>query len=640
MSLHDWRVTEVEISGAMILMPQKIVGRGIYSMRNEANMDKTVIGTSSSVGSVGFAETSDIKVEMETSSFVGSVGFADTLKTENKSESDSEIKISVADKSEIFSTINYIPDGRCTATFNAVLKADYKNLDECEFKPLEDVKNEFPEVRECPIHVLPEAFRLLAEHQAAGTQCPIDFLVTPMIAMLGVAIGSRAGLRPKQKDTSWLEIPNLYGMIVGAPSSNKTSSISTAFSPLNQIQNDHNAKFDEEMENYEIEYQVYEAREKHLTDELKASIKNSGKEKKEHGTSIFEHTQNELKELKTQRPDKPPEIRIKTTDATVEKLQELNSANPRGLLVLVDELSGFLNNFKKSGRESDRAYFLDCWSAKKIGQDIDRIGRGHTHIPRPCLSLFGGIQEGPLSKLLNDCVNQSNDGFIQRMQLTVWPDISDSYEFIDEPLPTKLVDSVNQIVDNLYWCRYEDIGGLKLEDEDLCAFNFTNDAQELFRDWQVELMEEIRGKNDLPVLMVEHLAKYPSLVSSLALIFHLVDCVSQKGVEGGVTIEALNRAIIFAKYLRSHANRMYSCSAKDKNQDFEKIVSMIKHNDLSEVFTPRDIYRNKSIGKQETESILDELIEMGWLARIAAKLEEGGRPSIKYFVNPLLKNFL
>ena len=90
--------------------------------------------------------------------------------------------------------------------------------------------------------------------------------------------------------------------------------------------------------------------------------------------------------------------RYQTSDATVEKLGVLLQQNPTGLLVQRDELTGWLRSLDKQGREGDRSFFLEAWN-----------GNGHFHrltgspavrcfVPALCLSVFGGVQPGPISQ--------------------------------------------------------------------------------------------------------------------------------------------------------------------------------------------------------------------------------------------------
>jgi putative DNA primase/helicase len=52
-------------------------------------------------------------------------------------------------------------------------------------------------------------------------------------------------------------------------------------------------------------------------------------------------------------------------------------------------------------------------------------------------------------------------------------------------------------------------------------------AQELFDRWGADLEHRLRAEEDYPVPL-SHLAKYRSLLPSLALLFHLID-----GVDAG-----------------------------------------------------------------------------------------------------------
>jgi len=114
------------------------------------------------------------------------------------------------------------------------------------------------------------------------------------------------------------------------------------------------------------------------------------------------------------------ERRFHTNDVTVEKLGELLRDNPHGMLVLRDELAGWLRALDKTGREGDREFFLEGWNGTG-SYTVDRIGRGTIHIPSLTLSLFGGIQPGKLQALVASAIHGGcgDDGLLQRFQLTV-----------------------------------------------------------------------------------------------------------------------------------------------------------------------------------------------------------------------------
>ncbi len=56
------------------------------------------------------------------------------------------------------------------------------------------------------------------------------------------------------------------------------------------------------------------------------------------------------------------EKRYIVNDGTVEKLGELLNHNPRGLLLVRDELVGLLRTLDKQGHENDRAFYLESWA--------------------------------------------------------------------------------------------------------------------------------------------------------------------------------------------------------------------------------------------------------------------------------------
>jgi hypothetical protein len=53
--------------------------------------------------------------------------------------------------------------------------------------------------------------------------------------------------------------------------------------------------------------------------------------------------------------------------------------NPSGVLVIRDELSGWLATLDKPGREGERGFFLSAWNGD-TGYTMDRIGRGSIHV--------------------------------------------------------------------------------------------------------------------------------------------------------------------------------------------------------------------------------------------------------------------
>ena len=102
------------------------------------------------------------------------------------------------------------------------------------------------------------------------------------------------------------------------------------------------------------------------------------------------------------------------------------------MLVVRDELTGWLAQLDKHGREGERQFLLQAW-AGDMGFTIDRIGRGSIRVPAVCVSLLGNIQPGRLRGYLSNMLEggPTDDGLFQRFQILVWPDLPRNWRLVD-----------------------------------------------------------------------------------------------------------------------------------------------------------------------------------------------------------------
>ena len=66
----------------------------------------------------------------------------------------------------------------------------------------------------------------------------------------------------------------------------------------------------------------------------------------------------------------------------------------------------------------------------------------------------------------------------------------------------------------------------RLEEGEIPALRFSLEGQEIFNAWRTELELRLR-KGDLLPALESHLAKYRSLMPSIALIFYAVEALSK-----------------------------------------------------------------------------------------------------------------
>lgn len=198
--------------------------------------------------------------------------------------------------------------------------------------------------------LLPDALRGWVMDEADRMPCPPDFIAAGAIVTLSSIIGARCAIKPKACD-SWLIVPNLWGGIVGLPSSKKSPAISVTLKPLERLIALAMESYQTDANTFEADKTVFEA----TKEAIESRIKSAAKAK----DSKIENLTNIAKELQNHRenaPDIPILRRYKTNDTTVEKLGELLRDNPMGLLVLRDELIGLIASWDREGRESDRAF--------------------------------------------------------------------------------------------------------------------------------------------------------------------------------------------------------------------------------------------------------------------------------------------
>lgn len=151
----------------------------------------------------------------------------------------------------------------------------------------------------------------------------------------------------------------------------------------------------------------------------------------------------------------------------------------------------------------------------------------------------------------------------------------------------------------------------------------------MFNAWYVK-NENMLAKGTLDSARQSHFAKYRSLVPALALIFHLLD-----GHTGPVCEDCLARALSFAKYLKSHANRIYASISGHDHAAVRLLAERLLDGQLPDGFTCRTLTLKGWSGlstKDQASGAIDALVEYGWL--IEEEIRSSGRPSVKYSLNP------
>ncbi len=453
-----------------------------------------------------------------------------------------------------------------------------------------------PDVPSLPEAICPPSLAPWWQDIAARAQIPLEYPAAASIVILSSLVGRKITIRPKRED-DWQVVPNLWGMIVGRPSVLKSHALDTAAAPMKRMAALAKEAYEKEKNAWMVKDDLLDVEVRSLKDQYKKALKDPDANERL-------RIQHELEELRQKSDaEKVVERRYWTADPTVEKLGELLRDNPQGLLLMRDELAGFLRSFNKQGRENDREYVMECWSGNGSFPQ-DRIGRGTVAVDGLCLSIIGTIQPGKLNKYVDGALagEFEDDGLLQRFQVVVWPELPKDWRNEDRRPDAQARDRALEIYTRLD-ALDDQVGAVYPQYGDLPYLRFDPDAQDLFDQWRTDLEARIRAPEmERTPAFESHLAKYRSLMPSLALVFHLLNC-ADTGRTGPVTHDSAYRAVEWCAFLEAHARKVYAPELNLDTKTAHALAAKIKEGAVVDGDTLRDVYRNQWAGMTRPDDV-------------------------------------
>jgi putative DNA primase/helicase len=491
-----------------------------------------------------------------------------------------------------------------------------------------------PEVPRLPSTILPRVFAAFADDLASRMQVPLDYVGVALTIAVGSLIGRQCGIYPKRCD-DWLVVPNLWGAVIGRPGLMKSPTLLQAMKPLDYLAAQALDEAEARASQHAIDREVLDAQLAGVRDALKKAAKDAQADVMAAKTQELARIQAQLDLLAV------PPRRFKTNDVTIQKLGELLRDNPTGLLLYRDELSGWLSSLRQEGRDGDRDFFLETWSGDG-NYMFDRVGRGSIPVKGLCLSLLGGLQPGKLAQYVQASTDGGveDDGLLQRLQLLVWPTHEPTFTNVDRYPDRDARDAVYALFARLADFDAEGLGASRADYQSVPALRFTDEGQALFDAWREALETRIRSGELRSPAFESHLAKYRSLMPSLALIFHLIEAVSGTTTDTMVGIACARLAASWCEFLEAHACKVYAGVLQKDLQAAYALADKINAHGVTDGQTVREIYRNGWALLRTHDDVyggLATLQRLGWLRveehTTAAK---GGRPREVIQLHPAL----
>ncbi|QDU20736.1 DUF3987 domain-containing protein [Urbifossiella limnaea] len=255
-----------------------------------------------------------------------------------------------------------------------------------------------PPVPPFPLAVFPPKVADYWQAAAAALAVPPEYVAAPGLAVVGAAAGRS---RAAQIKSSWSEVPLFWTAVLAPPGSTKSAALKMARAPLLKAERVWQRTYRGELSVFDTEMDRHKSR---------------LKEWREQGC-----------EGEPPSPPRRPTLRQAVLDdATTEAVARVLADNERGVVVLKDELSGFVRGMDqyRGGRGADRQFWLSAWAGApaKVNRVKDHAA-GPLVIPHPFAAVAGMMCPDSLAELRgeNRHGDAAADGFLDRF-LFAYPD--------------------------------------------------------------------------------------------------------------------------------------------------------------------------------------------------------------------------
>jgi hypothetical protein len=272
-----------------------------------------------------------------------------------------------------------------------------------------------------PTEALPSPIREYVESVANSIRCCPSFVALPLLASLAAAVGGSRSLRVKP---TWIVPAILWAATVGESGSAKSPSFKAATWFARERQRLAVRKFEQATAEYLAAVKKYET-------DLKA------REESDDATGP-----------EPEPPDAPVFERVVVSDTTTEALAVVLQENSRGVLLLRDELAGWIGGLDRYAKSKggDEPTYLSMYDGDSISVDRRTGTPRYLFVPSAIVSICGTIQPGVLARTMGR--ERRDSGMLARFLLACPP--RRRREWSDDSVPEELRDRVREVFDGLY----------------------------------------------------------------------------------------------------------------------------------------------------------------------------------------------
>lgn len=362
-----------------------------------------------------------------------------------------------------------------------------------------------------PIELLPEPVSTFVAEVAARLSADPVLVAFPMLASVAATIGNR---RRIELWPGWLEPPILWMAGVAAPGSMKSPAANKALQFIRQRQHDAFAAHGAALAAWEEEKREHD----------RASRRRDA----EAGPP----------------PERPTAERVLVDDITIEALGPILQANPAGVLVARDELSGWFDFDRYSGGKGggEAGRWLSCYDAAPL--TVDRKLSGTIYVPAAAVSITGTIQPRVLARVVGG--KHIDNGLLQRFIVADPP--RRMAEIPSGDVDFAAVEAVRSMFAMLAAIRPAEDGSPRVLDPD-------PEAREIYDSFFLEWRVAVLNANG-PV--GEMVSKMRAWVARLALVCHMIrQAGAQPTLGHRIDADSIRRGIGLARWAAREWQRVF-----------------------------------------------------------------------------------
>lgn len=467
--------------------------------------------------------------------------------------------------------------GRVTEVITAPRTDTYEPGDAHEGDDALTEQREFydPDWKPFPLDALPSAIAEYVAVISQGIMVDPAYVALPAIAGLAAVVGNSRVIR---LTPTWTEPAVVFACLIAESGTRKSEAWMSALRPITET--DFEAAIEHDRLNKEWE----------LDNDLYTATHGNGK------TSIIAGKE-------ALRPKQPIRRRITIGDITIETIVRELANNPRGLMLVEDELTSWFSSFGryKSGGSGggDLAFWLKAHRAMPHIYDRKSGTQTSVLLPRAAVSSYGTIQPRIVTKVFSRDFFQS--GLVARLLLAYPPRVQG--EWRPRPLNEAVVCRYTKLLRDLWIIdrvKYEDWSSKPGE------LLMTAEAERIWADhYNRGQGEQFHAEGDMSAM----LAKLEGYTARFALLFAMAEYATGECDFEEVLPHHVCNAIRVADWFRDETTRVYAMVEQDDDEyDEGRIVQKIK--DAGGYYTARDLFKSNKAKFLDTESARMVLLKL------------------------------